>query len=547
MKIIILLLIFLTSAFAQTVSVTEITENNLKETIFYGLIVSGNAVWVGESDATVGSDRHGYNPQAKVNTITKAITQAIALTPGVGNQVKIIVTDSRTYTETETLPDYVNLIYDDASIANITAGSTSSSILKTVFIPQSGDYTASQITNVPSGGVIADDVQNAIDSLDTDKANLSGADFTGVITSTDEIRAGGVADQGDFASQTTTLKATGLAEIDGSITANGGITNSAALSAIKINRTASGGGTNSTLLFSTSGVTKTTMGRGWAAVDDTRFDIGTGVDVIMTIADAGNVGIKTTLFGTSAVGVLGIGNGTAPTSSPADMVQLYAEDESASSELKARDESGAITQITADTQDYPDDMEVSENRAYVTKDEQVYLGIESYISKYRAIELLQELAWENGLLDTNKYLIKHVLFDPVENWDDNQDLILSQRETKISNWIADSLKYETDLIKFDNDSGSYILDSMQYVKDYDTYSDDLINYDADSGIEPTEPIRPVNKLVRPVKNLVEKPKVYTKKDLPKSLKAQQEIWNKNGRTIKKKYLKDKKRKHFSEE
>jgi len=41
---------------------------------------------------------------------------------------------------------------------------------------------------------------------------------------------------------------------------------------------------------------------------------------------AGNVGIGTTTFGTSAAGVLGIGNGTAPTTSPADIVQIWSAD-----------------------------------------------------------------------------------------------------------------------------------------------------------------------------------------------------------------------------
>jgi hypothetical protein len=60
----------------------------------------------------------------------------------------------------------------------------------------------------------------------------------------------------------------------------------------------------------------------------------------------GNRGIGTTSFGSSAAKVLGIGNGTPPGSSPADMVQLYAEDVSSSSELKVRDEAGNITTLS---------------------------------------------------------------------------------------------------------------------------------------------------------------------------------------------------------
>jgi len=41
---------------------------------------------------------------------------------------------------------------------------------------------------------------------------------------------------------------------------------------------------------------------------------------------SGNVGIKTSSFGTSAVGVLGMGSATAPTTAPADIVQLWCAD-----------------------------------------------------------------------------------------------------------------------------------------------------------------------------------------------------------------------------
>jgi hypothetical protein len=66
----------------------------------------------------------------------------------------------------------------------------------------------------------------------------------------------------------------------------------------------------------------------------------------LRINSSGNVGIGATTFGTSAAGVLAIKNGTAPGSSPVDMIQLYAEDVAASSELKVRDEAGNITVLS---------------------------------------------------------------------------------------------------------------------------------------------------------------------------------------------------------
>lgn len=61
----------------------------------------------------------------------------------------------------------------------------------------------------------------------------------------------------------------------------------------------------------------------------------------MRITGAGNVGIGTASFGTSAATVLGIANGTAPSSSPAGMGQLYVE----SGALKYRGSSGTVTTI----------------------------------------------------------------------------------------------------------------------------------------------------------------------------------------------------------
>jgi len=59
------------------------------------------------------------------------------------------------------------------------------------------------------------------------------------------------------------------------------------------------------------------------------------------VAENGNIGVSVEAFGTSAVGVIGIANGTAPSSSPAGMGQLYVE----SGALKYRGSSGTITTL----------------------------------------------------------------------------------------------------------------------------------------------------------------------------------------------------------
>jgi hypothetical protein len=59
------------------------------------------------------------------------------------------------------------------------------------------------------------------------------------------------------------------------------------------------------------------------------------------IDNNGNLGIGTATFGTSAVTVIGIANGTAPSTSPAGMGQLYVE----AGALKYRGSSGTVTTI----------------------------------------------------------------------------------------------------------------------------------------------------------------------------------------------------------
>lgn len=61
---------------------------------------------------------------------------------------------------------------------------------------------------------------------------------------------------------------------------------------------------------------------------------------------AGNLSIGNVAAGTSGTRVLVLSNGTIPSTSPADSIQLYSEDVSDSSELKVRDETGNITTLS---------------------------------------------------------------------------------------------------------------------------------------------------------------------------------------------------------
>jgi hypothetical protein len=77
------------------------------------------------------------------------------------------------------------------------------------------------------------------------------------------------------------------------------------------------------------------------SADVTRFfDKPSSVEV-MRVTSGGNIGIGVSTFGTAAAKVIGIANGTAPTTSPGGMGQLYVE----GGALKYRGSSGTVTTI----------------------------------------------------------------------------------------------------------------------------------------------------------------------------------------------------------
>lgn len=66
-----------------------------------------------------------------------------------------------------------------------------------------------------------------------------------------------------------------------------------------------------------------------------------GASNIFVLQSNGNVGFGTATWGTAAVGVIGIKNGTAPSTSPAGIGQLYVE----SGALKFRGSGGTVTTV----------------------------------------------------------------------------------------------------------------------------------------------------------------------------------------------------------
>jgi hypothetical protein len=82
-------------------------------------------------------------------------------------------------------------------------------------------------------------------------------------------------------------------------------------------------------------------------IEFSTFEKGGSKTTRLTIDNTGNILIHEATAGTNSVGAIALHNaGTVPASSPADEIQLYAEDVVGSSELKVRDEGSNITTLS---------------------------------------------------------------------------------------------------------------------------------------------------------------------------------------------------------
>jgi len=105
----------------------------------------------------------------------------------------------------------------------------------------------------------------------------------------------------------------------------------------------------------------------------------------------GNVVVGDATVGTSGTRVLMLTNGTIPSTSPANAIQLYAEDVSASSELKVRDEAGNITTLSPHNFSlFTPDPSYILPWSYYSKNE--YIGKEINVDMYGAIKAIEELS-----------------------------------------------------------------------------------------------------------------------------------------------------------
>jgi len=90
--------------------------------------------------------------------------------------------------------------------------------------------------------------------------------------------------------------------------------------------------------FAVGDTTTVTTGHAFYTRNATATD-----NLALLIDNTGNLGVGVSTFGTAAANVIGIANGTAPTTSPGGMGQLYVE----AGALKFRGSSGTVTTIAA--------------------------------------------------------------------------------------------------------------------------------------------------------------------------------------------------------
>ena len=200
------------------------------------------------------------------------------------------------------------------------------------------------------------------------------------------------------------------------------------------------------------------------AGDGTEFFIGQstgGADADFWIGTDGNVGIGSTTSPTgTATKVLWFGDNAGVPIMAASTAGIFGSDTATVMEMYAVDENGNESILSGNTEAYPKDMVVSSNFPHVHPNTQGFVGLRTFISEHRAIELLQDLLRNQGMLQANEYIIKHTNFTPQKNWEDNQEVQKERRDqqiqriqdrfSKLDNQIADKMieiDIETDLEK----------------------------------------------------------------------------------------------------
>lgn len=166
---------------------------------------------------------------------------------------------------------------------------------------------------------------------------------------------------------------------------------------------------------------------------------------VARITQGGNLCVHTTAAGTSAAHVIAMGAGTAPSTAPASVAQIWAEDMSGTTELRVMDSAGNVTTISPHDADGP--------AGIYTK----VPGIEPVVG-YRSI--FGKITWVNlagnaaSIEETfQEYNVRralapgHIDLVPAD-WDEHERLRVEAAEADILKWESEAHEYTEAVLKW---------------------------------------------------------------------------------------------------
>lgn len=148
-----------------------------------------------------------------------------------------------------------------------------------------------------------------------------------------------------------------------------------------------------------------------------------GAEVMRVSGDA-NVGINTGSFGTSSVGVIAIGNGTAPATNPAGVGFIHV----VSGEVYVEDDAGNSTLISPHPENVPFPIPPNEDAYWVHDSVNHYTGKKVSIDVVGAIRAIETLSQQQFIY------VQDVPEGSKRDWDENEQANYDARQAAIAEW-----------------------------------------------------------------------------------------------------------------
>jgi len=154
------------------------------------------------------------------------------------------------------------------------------------------------------------------------------------------------------------------------------------------------------------------------------------VEAINLLFDTVNFGIGTgSLDATNMQGGMVFLNGIAPSTSPANLIQLWAEDVAASAELRVRDEAGNVTTLSPHSAPFLNTLPVvGRSMPWVYRSENPYIGQIISVDMLGAIMAIQVLSNQQFIF------LESMPPEKIRDWDTDQIIELNIRNKKIAEW-----------------------------------------------------------------------------------------------------------------